>query len=68
MAHIPMEGPARAKTVNWEYSIYFALILAISLPTALIRMVIPRRGQKRRFFVTEAWSMARDVTPKIFSI
>lgn len=57
----------RPKTGGLEYNLYFALIFLISLPTALVRMVIPRRGERMRFFVTEAWSMAQAVTPRIFS-
>ena len=50
-----------------EYGVYFALVLAISLPTALLRMALPKRGQPRRFFLTEAWAMAQRNTPRIFS-
>ena len=60
-------GHTRSRETGWEYGLYFVLILAISLPTALIRMVLPKRGHGRKFFVTEAWAMARDVTPRIFS-
>lgn len=52
-----------------EYSLYFGLILAISVPTALVRSLLPRRSPApRRFFMAEAWSMARQVTPQIFTV
>jgi hypothetical protein len=52
-----------------EYSLYFALILAISIPTAIVRSFLPNRsGQPRRFFLAEAWAMARRVTPQIFAV
>lgn len=57
----------RARTRGTEYAIYFALIFAISLPSAVVRMAVPRKGQPRRFFLTEAWAMAASVTPRIFS-
>ncbi len=52
-----------------EYALYFALILAISIPTALVRSVLPaRRSTAQRFFLTEAWAMAGRVTPQIFTV
>jgi hypothetical protein len=51
-----------------EYALYFALVLAISIPTALVRSVLPNRsGHARRFFLAEAWAMAHRVTPQIFA-
>jgi hypothetical protein len=51
-----------------EYAFYFALILMISVPTALVRSALPDRGGgPRRFFLAEAWSMAQRVTPQIFA-
>lgn len=51
-----------------EYALYFILILAISIPTALVRSVLPNRtAAPRRFFLAEAWAMARSVTPQIFA-
>jgi predicted membrane channel-forming protein YqfA (hemolysin III family) len=51
-----------------EYALYFVLILAISVPTAAIRSVMPNRsGHARRFFMAEAWAMAQRVTPQIFA-
>jgi hypothetical protein len=51
-----------------EYALYFALILAISIPTALVRSVLPRRDpEPRRFFLAEAWAMAQRVTPQVFA-
>jgi len=58
----------RRQTQGWEYAIYFALVLVISIPTALVRSFLPDRSGQRRFFLTEAWSMARRVTPQIFSV
>lgn len=58
---------SKSRGAGFEYALYFALILAISLPTALIRQLLPRRGQPRRFFVTEAWAMAQRTTPQIFA-
>ncbi|NNU79350.1 protein pufQ [Halovulum dunhuangense] len=58
---------ARPRSQGFEYALYFALVFAISLIPAAARMVLPRRGQPRRFFVTDAWSRAGEVTPKIFS-
>ncbi len=52
-----------------EYALYFALILLISVPTALVRTLLPsRRRGARRFFLAEAWSMAGRVTPQIFTV
>jgi hypothetical protein len=52
-----------------EYALYFALILVISVPTALVRSFLPDpTGRKRRFFLVEAWSMAQRVTPQIFAV
>jgi hypothetical protein len=52
-----------------EYALYFSLILMISVPTALVRSVLPNRTDTpRRFFLSEAWSMARRVTPQIFAV
>lgn len=52
-----------------EYASYFALIFAISIPTALIRSALPaRRSTTNRFFLTEAWAMAGRVTPQIFTV
>ena len=51
-----------------EYALYFTLVLAISLPTALVRSVMPaRNSMPRKFFVREAWDMAHRVTPQIFA-
>jgi hypothetical protein len=51
-----------------EYGLYFVLVLAISVPTALVRSVLPNRsGHARRFFLAEAWAMAQRVTPQIFA-
>jgi hypothetical protein len=59
----------RRQVASWEYAIYFALILAISVPTALVRSFLPNRtGRPRRFFLAEAWSMAQRVTPQIFAV
>lgn len=52
---------------GFEYGLYFTLVFAISLIPAAARMVVPRMGQPRRFFVTDAWAMAQEVTPMIFS-
>ncbi len=52
-----------------EYALYFALILVISVPTALVRSVFAdQSAEGRRFFVAEAWAMAQRVTPQIFSV
>jgi hypothetical protein len=52
-----------------EYAVYFALILVISVPTAMVRSVMPNRtGLPRRFFLAEAWAMAHRVTPQIFAV
>ncbi len=52
-----------------EYALFFALVLLISVPTALIRSLLPgRSSQSRRFFLAEAWAMARRVTPQIFAV
>ena len=52
-----------------EYACYFTLILAISIPTALVRSVLPNRtAEPRRFFLAEAWAMAQRVTPQIFTV
>ncbi len=52
-----------------EYALYFSLILLISVPTALIRSLLPNRSaQSRRFFLAEAWAMAQRVTPQIFAV
>ncbi|MEM8788122.1 MAG: cytochrome PufQ [Pseudomonadota bacterium] len=58
---------ARSRAPGLEYGIYFAAVFLISLAPALIRMAVPRRGTRRRFFVTHAWAMADEVTPRIFS-
>lgn len=58
---------SRAKGSGYEYGLYFTLVFAISLVPAAARMVLPRTGQPRRFFVTHAWQMAGEVTPRIFS-
>jgi hypothetical protein len=59
----------RRQESGWEYSLYFVLILVISIPTALVRSFLPNRtGQPRRFFLAEAWAMARRVTPQIFAV
>ncbi len=53
-----------------EYTLYFILILilAISIPTALVRSVLPNRtAEPRRFFLAEAWAMAQRVTPQVFA-
>ena len=50
-----------------EYGVYFTLVFAISLIPAAAHMVIPKAGQPRKFFVTDAWAMAQEVTPVIFS-
>jgi len=70
MAHISFDHgthAARSRAAGWEYAFYFTLIFAISLVPALLRMALPRRGEKRRFFVAHARQMAREVTPMIFS-
>ena len=52
-----------------EYALYFVLILAISIPTTLVRSVLPNRGSEpRAFFLAEAWAMAQRVTPQIFAV
>lgn len=52
-----------------EYACYFTLILMISIPTALVRSVLPNRtAEPRRFFLAEAWAMAQRVTPQIFAV
>jgi hypothetical protein len=52
-----------------EYALYFTLILIISVPTALVRSVLPNRSaEPRRFFLAEAWAMANRVTPQIFAV
>jgi len=61
------QSQTRAKQTGWEYPVYFTLIFLISLPTAFVRMVMPSRDRRMKFFVVEAWAMARDVTPRIFS-
>ena len=60
---------ARARHgVSLEYSVYFTLIFLISLPRALLRQLIGRPPYgASRFFVAQAWAMARMVTPRIFS-
>jgi len=57
----------RTRGSGFEYGLYFTLVFAISLVPAAARMVLPKEGQPRRFFVTHAWSMAGEVTPRIFS-
>ena len=52
-------------TLSYTLSLHDAL--PISLVPAAARMVLPKEGQPRRFFVTHAWSMAGEVTPRIFS-
>ena len=59
---------SRSRSPGFEYGLYFALVFAISLVPAAARMVLPKAGQPRRFFVTHAWSMAGEVTPRIFSV
>ncbi len=61
-----VHSQSRPKAGGIEYTLYFALIFLISLPTAFVRMIIPRRNEAPKFFVTEAWSMAQAVTPSIF--
>ncbi len=52
-----------------EYACYFTLILMISMPTALVRSVLPdRTAEPSRFFLAEAWAMAQRVTPQIFAV
>jgi hypothetical protein len=52
-----------------EYAFYFTLILMISVPTALVRALLPNRGtESRKFFLAEAWAMAHRVTPQIFAV
>jgi hypothetical protein len=52
-----------------EYALYFTLILVISIPTALVRSLLPNRGaESRKFFLAEAWAMAHRVTPQIFAV
>ncbi|MEO0386756.1 MAG: cytochrome PufQ [Pseudomonadota bacterium] len=71
MANISFEQSPearRGRQGGLEYSLYFALIFTISLLPALVRMAVPKRGEKRRFFVTHARQMAREVTPMIFSV
>ncbi len=51
-----------------EYALYFVLILMISVPTALVRSVLPNRAAEPwRFFMAEAWAMAQRVTPQVFA-
>jgi|GEM_PF-5839397 len=59
---------AKAQKGGFEYGLYFSLVFAISLVPAAAQMVLPKSGQTREFFVTKAWSMAGEVTPKIFSL
>jgi hypothetical protein len=41
----------------------------ISVPTALVRSLLPNRGtEPRKFFLAEAWAMAHRVTPQIFAV
>ncbi|MEM8869966.1 MAG: cytochrome PufQ [Pseudomonadota bacterium] len=56
----------RQKSGGLEYSLYFAAVFAISLVPALAQMVVPKAGQARKFFVTDAWAKAQEVTPVIF--
>ncbi len=66
-ARIPHSAAAlRRERKGLEYGFYFALVFAISLVPALARMIVPPRGRARRFFVTDAWSRAGEVTPMIF--
>jgi hypothetical protein len=59
----------RRQGAGFEYALYFALVLLISVPTALFRTFLPDpTGRPRRFFLVEAWSMARRVTPQIFAV
>lgn len=58
--------PAQRRTGSVEYALYFAPVFAISLIPAAARMVLPAKGQPRRFFVTDAWARAREVMPLIF--
>jgi hypothetical protein len=70
IAHTQSGHAHRVRHANRvEYTLYFVLILAISIPTALARSVLPNRaGAPRRFFLAEAWAMARRVTPQIFAV
>jgi len=65
--HGPAHRPRHASRA--EYAVYFALILLISIPTALVRSLMPHRSPApRRFFLSEAWAMAHRVTPQIFAV
>ena len=57
---------AKHKSAGLEYGLYFAAVFVISLVPATIQMVIPKAGQGRKFFVTDAWAKAQEVTPMIF--
>ncbi|MEM1264797.1 MAG: hypothetical protein AAGI50_02140 [Pseudomonadota bacterium] len=67
MAHIPFDHTTSRRDPRWEYGLYFGLVFTISLIPALFRMVAPKKGEPRRFFVTHARQMASEVTPLIFS-
>ena len=56
----------RQKSGGLEYSLYFAAVFVISLVPATVQMVIPKAGQARKFFLTDAWAKAQEVTPVIF--
>ena len=56
----------RHRSGGLEYSLYFMAVFGISLVPAAARMVVPKRGTPRKFFVTDAWARAREVTPVIF--
>ncbi len=64
----PGQSHRTRRANRMEYAFYFALILLISLPTALVRSVFADRGAEQKFFVAEAWAMAQRVTPQIFSV
>ncbi len=60
----------RRRPEGVEYALYFGLIFIISLPIALVRWVMPRReafGRTRRSILGEAWAMANNATPALFS-
>jgi hypothetical protein len=64
----PHTGHRMRHASRLEYALYFSLVLAISVPTALVRSLLPNRsGYARRFFLAEAWEMAQRVTPQIFA-
>ncbi|MEM7613717.1 MAG: cytochrome PufQ [Pseudomonadota bacterium] len=57
---------SKQKSGGLEYSLYFAAVFAISLVPATVQMIVPKTGQTRKFFVTDAWAKAQEVTPMIF--